>query len=182
MLFTCATCREEHDLGKISFGAHAPTQWHLLDDEERARSELTSDQCVLESRDGRHFFVRACLEIPIRGTDRRFTWGVWVSLSEDNFLEMSDHWSDPERVHMGPYFGWLCTSVPEYPDSMFLKTSVHQRPVGQRPVVELEPTDHPLALDQRRGIELQDMEAIVGRLLHGPSNKPLQTDGASRRR
>ncbi|MGW1264432.1 DUF2199 domain-containing protein [Streptomyces drozdowiczii] len=30
-----------------------------------------------------------------------------------------------------------------------LKTRVHTRPVGDRPFVELEPTDHPLAIEQR---------------------------------
>src|SRR5215831_8075762 len=43
------------------------------------------------------------------------------------------------------------TKVPGYPDTAFLKTMVHQREVGVRPSVELEPTDRPLAVDQRDG-------------------------------
>ncbi len=164
--FRCKTCSREHDLSEISFGADAPLQWNLLSDAERARSELGSDQCVIDSSEGRHFFVRACLEIPIRQTSQCFTWGVWVSLSETSFLDMSEHWEAPARVERGPYFGWLCTQVPEYPDSMYLKTSVHQRRVGLRPTVELEPTEHPLALDQRSGIEGSVLSELVTRLLH----------------
>src|SRR5262249_4594519 len=93
------------------------------------------------------------LEIPIRNADRSFTWGVWCSLSEKSYAEIAEHWNDPARSSFGPHFGWLCTVIPGYPDTAFLKTMVHQRDVGVRPFVELEPTDHPLAVDQREGIE-----------------------------
>jgi hypothetical protein len=166
MQFTCSCCRESHDLSQISFGADAPVQWRLLTEAERARSELGQEQCVIESDEGRHFFVRACLEIPIQGVDDAFTWGVWTSLSEASFLEMSDHWEDPDRTRLGPYFGWLSTNVPEYPDSVFLRSRVHQRPVGFRPLIELDPSDHPLAVHQRQGIDATQLQAIVRRLLH----------------
>lgn len=32
--------------------------------------------------------------------------------------------------------------------------------------MQLEPTDHPLALEQREGITLQRVQAIAARLLH----------------
>jgi hypothetical protein len=163
---TCSRCGELHPLTDISLSADSPLQWDLLSDVERERSELTSDQCVIESTEGRHFFVRACLHVPLSGSDETFTWGVWASLSEASFLEMSEHWSDPGRSDLGPYSGWLCTKVPEYPDTMFLKTMVHQRSVGTRPAVELEPTDHPLSIHQRQGIAPEEMQRIVETVLH----------------
>src|SRR5881398_1763911 len=97
---------------------------------------------------------------------RTFSGGVWCSLSEKSYLEVSDHWEDPARERLGPYFGWLCTKIPGYPDTAFLKTMVHQRAVGVRPWVELERTDHPLAVDQRDGIEEDRLRGIVIGLLH----------------
>jgi hypothetical protein len=79
---------------------------------------------------------------------------------------MSEHWEDLARTGLGPYFGWLCTKVPEYPDTVFLKTMVHQRAVGERPVVKLEATDHPLSLDQRQGIDPKRMQEIISKVLH----------------
>jgi hypothetical protein len=155
-----------HDADEISFGADAPVQWALISEQERAASELGREQCVIEADGQGHFFVRACLEVPIKGTGRVFTWGVWVSLSEKNFLEMSLHWDDPSRTSFGPYFGWLCTRIPEYPDTVFLKTTVHQRAVGQRPTVELEESEHPLSIDQRSGIEPSRMQEIISKVLH----------------
>ena len=166
-MFTCSTCGELHDLENISFGADRPAQWNVLTDEEKQSSELTSDQCVIETGSETSFFVRGCLDIPIKGATSAFTWGVWVSLSEQSFLEMSEHWDDPARVNLGPYFGWLCTAIPAYPDTMFLKTNVRQRAVGVRPTVELEPTDHPLAVHQWEGIEPAELQAMVQQLLHG---------------
>lgn len=166
MKFRCSRCGQFHDLSEISFGTDAPIQWHLLSEPERENSELCEEQCVIESADGRHFFIRTCLDIPIQNSSASFTWGVWVSLSEESFLEMAAHWDDPARTSCGPYFGWLCTKVPEYPDTVFLKTRVHQRPVGTRPRVELEPTDHPLALHQREGISQALLSRIVMNVLH----------------
>lgn len=47
-----------------------------------------------------------------------------------------------------------------------LKTHVHTRPVGERPCVELEPTDHPLAVEQRTGITLDRVLKIATAVLH----------------
>jgi hypothetical protein len=49
---------------------------------------------------------------------------------------------------------------------MFLKTMVHQQEVGLRPTVALEPTDHLLSVHQRRGIDPDDMEEIITKLMH----------------
>jgi hypothetical protein len=153
MRFTCATCGAELDIDEISFGTAAPVQWNLLSNDERSRSLLSGEQCEIQSHEGRSFYIRACLEIPIRDTDRAFTWGVWCSLSEKSYVEISKHWDDSARLSIGPHFGWLCTKIPAYPDTVFLKTMVHQREVGVRPLVELEATNHPLAIDQREGID-----------------------------
>jgi hypothetical protein len=144
----------------------------LLSDEERERSELGADQCVMESTEGTHYFIRACLDIPIIGADQPYTWGVWCSLSETNFWEASDHWSDPGRIRLGPYFGWLSAKIPFYPDTMFLKTLVRHQEVGLRPLVELEPTDHLLSVHQRQGIRLETIQRIVSCLLHDRDDNP----------
>jgi hypothetical protein len=171
MDFICRTCGKRHDASEISFGADAPVQWDLISDHERAEGELGEEQCVFKADGQRHFFVRACLDVSIKGTGRSFTWGVWVSLSEKSFLEMSEHWEDALRTNFGPYFGWLCTKIPEYPDTMFLKTMVYQREVGQRPIVKLEETDHALSVDQRNGVDPSRMQEIISKVLHSGSSE-----------
>src|SRR5690349_20573272 len=100
-------------------------------------------------------------EHPHCGHGRRIHMGVWCSLSEKSYSEIAEHWEDPSRESLGPYFGWLCAQIPGYPDTAFLKTMVHQQPVGIKPLIELEPTNHPLAIDQREGIQVNRIQSIV---------------------
>ncbi len=66
-----------------------------------------------------------------------------------------------------PYFGWLSTTLPLYPQATLnLKTHVHSRPPGRRFLLELEPTAHPLAVEQRDGITLDRVREIAESLLH----------------
>ena len=78
-------------------------------------------------------------------------------------------WDTPGRESEPPCFGWLCTSLPLYPKTLHLKTHVHTHPVGERPFVELEPTDYPLAVEQRNGITMDRVREIAEALLHGNS-------------
>src|SRR5215207_7293060 len=108
MTFTCDTCGQEHEVADISFGTHEPDQWWTVTEKERANSELGAEQCVINTAGERSYYIRAVLPIPVRGEgDAAFEWGVWCSLSETSFREISDHWDDPERVKFGPHFGWL---------------------------------------------------------------------------
>ncbi|WP_236548979.1 MULTISPECIES: DUF2199 domain-containing protein [unclassified Exiguobacterium] len=86
------------------------------------------------------------------GEDDPFIWNVWVSLSPNNFFKVIDLWDEPTRIDLDSTFGWLSTELPIYPDTINLKTNVHMRAVGIRPLIELEPTNHPLAMEQRNGI------------------------------
>ncbi|WP_371476699.1 DUF2199 domain-containing protein [Kitasatospora sp. NBC_00315] len=137
---TCACCAEHQDGPPLSYGSPAPAGWKARYSWRRD-SGLTADQCVIKGRD---FFVHGLIEIPVRDSGDTFSWGVWASLSEENFARTHDRWDYPARDQEPPYFGWLSTELPVYQHSTIqLKTHVHTRAVGQRPLIELEPTDHP---------------------------------------
>lgn len=128
---------------------------------------LSSDQCVIQAQ---HYFVKGLIEIPVVGSNEKFSWAVWVSLSRDNFSRAADLWDSPQRGDEEPYFGWLSTDLGVYsPSTVNLKTRVHTRQVGQRPFVELEPTDHPLAVEQHTGITMERIREIAETVLH-PAN------------
>ncbi len=148
----------------MSFGVDAPYWYDVITPEERERrAELGSDQCIV---DGEHYFVRGSLEIRVLDGAESFSWGVWVSLSQKNFERMSELWESSVRENEPPYFGWLSTALPCYPDTLSLKTHVHTRPIGERPLIELEPTEHPLAVEQRNGITMARVKEIVECVLH----------------
>jgi len=125
--------------------------------------DLTEDGCVI---DGNQFFVKGLLEIPVHGVPEPFVWGVWLSLSEASFEQYVALFDDEQRPAGAEFFGWLCSSVPHYPETQLLKTMLHVREYPMRPWVELEPTDHPWAVAQREVISRVDAIALAERLLH----------------
>ncbi|MEV1023146.1 DUF2199 domain-containing protein [Streptomyces sp. NPDC050264] len=128
---------------------------------------LSSDQCVIKAQ---HYFVAGLIEIPVIGSDEVFSWTVWVSLSQDNFARAADLWNSPEREAEEPYSGWLSTELSLYtPSTINLKTYAHTRPVGQRPFIEWEPTEHPLAVEQRTGIVPERVRDIAEAVLQWDS-------------
>jgi hypothetical protein len=164
--YQCSTCGEYHSGLPFSYSSPAPAPYFDIPEAERdARVLLSSDQCVI---DNEHFFVLGRLEIPVVDTDEVFSWLVWVSLSEKNFKRMSGLWETEGRESEPPYFGWLSTSLPCYDkDTFLLRTNVHTRSVGQRPFIELEPTEHSLAIEQLNGITLKRVQEIAECALHG---------------
>ncbi|WP_435863630.1 DUF2199 domain-containing protein [Streptomyces tendae] len=71
-------------------------------------------------------------------------------------------WDRPGREAEKPYFGRLTTDLPVYPaTTLNLRTRVHTRPVGERPFVEPEPTEHPLAIEQHTGIGPERVREIA---------------------
>lgn len=161
--FKCRTCDEWHE-GVPHISAQAPLYYYAVPEGERAaKCELTPDTCIV---DGEFFFVRGVIEVPVEGLDDGFGWGVWVSLSETHFREYLAHDDDPLRSGLGPYFGWLSAAIAGYPDTENLKTKLHPQAPGRRPLIELEPTDHPLAVEQRSGITQDRLVEIYETALH----------------
>jgi hypothetical protein len=155
--FKCSTCDKVHE-GMPTFGAKAPISYfEVPEDEREERCDLGSDDCVIDKK---FFFVRGCLDIPVDGEADPFSWGVWVSLSEESYLKWIDYFGEAKRSHVGPFFGWLNAWLSPYPDTVNLKTRVHLRDDGIRPYIELEPTDHPLAIEQREGISVERVAEI----------------------
>ena len=147
-----------------TFGAVAPLSYYAISEAEReSRCDLGSDDCVIDEK---YFFVRGCLEIPVHGYSDPFVWGVWASLSEENFREWSRVFGNDRRSHIGPFFGWLDAWLKPYPETMNLKTMVHLRDNGLRPYIELESTGHPLSTEQRDGISADRVAEIYSIMVH----------------
>lgn len=161
--FLCSSCGELHR-GMPSFGADAPLSYYVVPQDERAtRCLLSADACVI---DGESYFVRGCIEVPVEGEKEPFSWGVWVSLSEGSYKQWLESHPWDRRSHLGPSFGWLDAYVKPYPETMNLKTRVHLRDGGIRPFIELEPTDHPLAVEQRQGISVARVADLYAMMMH----------------
>ena len=163
MEFTCATCGQIHSEGLSPVWDYPLPYLEVPEHKRVKRCFLTTDTCVIDDED---FFVRGCLEIPVIDEDKPFVWGVWTSLSRTNFFRFEELYDVASRSSEPPMFGWFAVSIPGYPETLSLKTMVHLRDDGMRPFVELEPTDHPLAIEQRNGIDKMRVGEICEVLFH----------------
>jgi hypothetical protein len=128
--------------------------------------DLTEDGCVIDEKE---FYLKGLLELPVQGSSDRFVWGVWLSVSEESLKRYTALFSDVRRTRGEQLFGWLCNELPDYPSTQLLKTMLHVREYPMRPIVELEPTDHPLAVEQRDGLPEERAIQLAHRLLHPPA-------------
>ncbi len=162
--YRCVTCGKWHSELPLDFACLEPLYVDELSDAERAeRVDDLGDFRVLRQDDATHYFIRGLIEIPIHRSKKRFAYGVWTSLSEESFKKARTAYR--RKREAGPFFGWLSNALPGYPSTLNLKTHVHVR-ATIRAAIELEPTDHPLAVEQRDGITMTRVKEIVGALLH----------------
>jgi hypothetical protein len=165
-VWTCQCCGKQFNTLPLDFACAAPDQWAQIPESEReSRGKIDSDVCMIKSADQTDIFVRGCIEIPILGTDDKFVWGAWVSVSKDSFARILELWEAAQIEDEPPKFGWLSNAIKTYPSTLNLKTHLHLSGGGKRPSIELEPTDHPLAIEQRQGISIARVEEIATALL-----------------
>jgi hypothetical protein len=162
--FKCRTCSRIHE-GSPSFEFAMPSQYERLSKDERSNSaKLGPDFCIIHTEGHFDFFIRVCLGIPIRGVDDPFLWGVWISVSESDFRRYGDTWDNP--VETDEYVGSLCNDLSPYPDTLGLKTFAHPKSNGQRAMIALEPTDHPLSVDFHEGLAIEEAQRIAEHSIH----------------
>lgn len=107
------------------------------------------------------------MEIPVIGNDQPFLWGVWASIREEIFDEISDCWErDGREKKYGPYKGRLANSLSIYPETLNLKLKIIVQPVGARPLFVLEDDQHVLATQQKSGISVRQAVELASFLLH----------------
>lgn len=162
--FRCSCCgRVITGLPDLAYDA--PLHYHQLSEaERRKRAKLSSDLCNIATPDGEEHFVRGVCLLPVADSDESFGFGVWVSLSPENFRRYSETFEDDDQSKLGAMFGWLCNRLPSYPETVKLQTTVVPQDGGARPQVWINQAheEHPLYREQRGGISKKRLGKIYG--------------------
>jgi hypothetical protein len=157
--YTCGCCGENFS-GSPSFGmSRPPFVFNVPEAEYEARVQLDDDLCLVRAggnQDADLYAIRVTLDIPIHDMEEPFNWGVWVTQSEDSFFKHVGSYGADQSGEIS--FGWLPVTMPPYQRNRLgdpiesLACDVLWQSKGQRPVIVLHESDHPLYLDQRDGI------------------------------
>ena len=170
MRWKCGSCEEWHTGACLDFSYDAPYYW-LAEHEsanQRARllprsanqpaTFLDEDLCAIEDDD---FFVRGVIHLPIIGTAETLRWGVWGSLSRENFQTLRSMRGNSKLIELPPMFSWLSSQLPEYSNTLNLRMHAHVQEPDRRPRFELALTDHPLAQEYHTGITPERVKQIM---------------------
>src|SRR5713101_4148618 len=97
MGYLCRCCGERHDDMPLSYGTDTPAYWDPSFASDKS-SMLGQEQCIIKRQ---YFFIRGRLVIPVFDAPAgvEFDWGVWVSLSPENFARAMTLWTSPGREH-----------------------------------------------------------------------------------
>jgi hypothetical protein len=159
LVWTCKCCGTQFSTLPFAYAFNEPDRWRAIPDPERERrGHLNSDTCVI---DGKEFYVRTRLIIPLIDAKEPFIWGVWISIAKRNFDRITELWDVEQREQEPMMFGHLSNEISIYPSTHNLKCSLRLKNAGMRPVAELEPTDHPLSVEQRNGITVERVKEIA---------------------
>lgn len=154
--FSCSCCGGDKQ-GMMALYKPLPDSIFAIPEDERAgRAQIGSDLCIL---DAEHFFVRAVLYLPILETNETFEFGVWGTLSRENFEKYREEYNNPTPT-FGPFFSWLNSDLPPYPDTFNLPCDLEFRAGNLRPAVHPHPGEHPLVADHCKGLTVDRLSEI----------------------
>lgn len=161
---TCACCGEELTGLPLDVSIEYPDSILALSDEDKAKYVDRPCRSLMSWRN-KVFFVRGIIEIPILGTDDHFRYGAWTRIEKKDYKKFVKAWVISKRKdtivdeHIYGYFS--CTMPPNlYPSAYNLYAIVCDRADIAAGLV-LEPTEHPLSLEQHNGITMERVHEIV---------------------
>jgi hypothetical protein len=146
----CEVCGETHDGIPFTLRLACPSSW--TDDVAiHPQSELLDAQCVIR---GERFFLHGLVLVPVTDAGRDFEWGVWVEVTEDDFLARCSRWFIRGREDDAPVHAQLAVALPGYGDDSTVGIAglLQDREVGVHALFTLTDDGHPLTREQRLGI------------------------------
>ena len=161
--FRCPSSSKLHK-GLPDLVNDAPGPFYGVPEAERERRcVLHSDFCII---DDAQYYIRCVLEIPIQGEAHdRLGWGIWCQVDARDFEAYGETFAQDRQSHLGPFYGVLANTLTGYPETMGLPCRIILKDGGLRPLIELEPGNHPLIAHQRQGITLKQAISFASRVM-----------------
>jgi hypothetical protein len=83
MAFKCQTCGQEHEGLPMDIGFARPGDYLAVPREQRERRcRFTDDTGII---DGRRFYIRGCVYVPVHDAAEQFAWGLWARVGRVDY-------------------------------------------------------------------------------------------------
>lgn len=161
----CAECGHEHPHENLELTFRRPDAVVELSAEERdARVQENNDLCVL---DGRRFFIRALLPLPVADRELPYNVGLWAEVSQKSFERVYELWNDGDQSDEPAFEATVANEIRIHPSTCGLSASLSLTGPSTRPVITLCQAEHPLFSEQSRGISAHRAAEYSSLCLHG---------------
>lgn len=143
-------CGEEHSIDEIELTFRRPDDAAKLSAADRARLlEENSDLCGIE---GKRFFIRALLPLPVESRELPYSIGLWVDVTQATFDRVYNLWDSEDQLTEPPFAAHIANEIPTAAGSLGLNAKLRLTGPTTRPNVFLQPSGHQLYTEQARGI------------------------------
>lgn len=162
--FKCRECGKAHEEWP-ALAFKSPYNYACLSDQaQKERGKLDSDFCQIKHDEQTDRFIRVTLTQKVNDHCEDLEYGLWVSLSEKSFFDYLENFDN--KNHKVIYFGWLCSNIPEYGDTMSIPCDVKTRTGNSRPeIIPHNDHDHPFVTDYYNGITKEEAEKRINKML-----------------
>ena len=162
--FKCSKCGKIHsDWPALAF--KAPANYDFLSKHEKSElGKLDSDFCEIHYEDQVDRFIRVTLNLKVIDTCENLDYGLWVSLSEKSYSDYKANFDNDK--HETVYFGWLCSNIPEYGDTISIPCDVMTNTGNNRPeIFPHKDFDHAFVKDFYDGITKLEAEKRINEMI-----------------
>lgn len=136
-----------------------PDPIYALPEDQRAlRAQTHSDLCSL---DGRRYFIRGVVYVPVPDLGTEFGWGVWAEVSREVFLRYQEIY-DEDASGEPPVAGVLANMPPGY-SQIEQPLEIHFGPSDQRPTFKPSPTESEFYREHVGGMPVRKWHRIINR-------------------
>lgn len=161
---TCSCCGEALTGLPLDISIGYPDRIMIMSDADKVKYVSSPSRSMLNWRN-KEFFIRGLIEIPILETENYFCYGAWTQVSKKDYKKFLKAWVKSKReddtVKEHIYGHFACMMIPIlYPDAYGLQVAICDRSDRAAGFV-LEPTEHPLSLEQHNGITMERVHEIV---------------------
>ena len=148
----CSKCGKDHSPEEMELTFQRPDDAAKLSSEERKkRLQENSDLCIIE---GKRFFVRAVLPLPVDSRESPYNIGLWVEVSQVSFERIHKLWDSEEQAEEPSFAATIANEIPISAGSIGQEAQLHLTGPSTRPDVFLKPSNHPLYAEQTKGVDL----------------------------
>jgi len=158
--FKCAECGQVHsEWPALVF--NSPANYAFLSEQEKAEfGKLDADFCEIHFENETARFIRVTLTQKVTDTCENLDYGLWVSLSEKSYADYKANFDNQQ--HETGYFGWLCSNIPAYGNTLSIPCDVMTKTGNNRPeIFPHQDFDHPFVRDYYDGITKKEAEKRI---------------------